>query len=76
MHSDLPAGTQAQIQTLAAKGRTWLEPRLFRRPSMVRRVRIALLRGAGAIAIGIFAAGASILATVIILNLVVHYIPS
>ena len=53
-----------------------LEASLYGRPSIVSHMRIALLRALGAVAIGICAAGFSILSMVVLLNLVMHYSPS
>lgn len=76
MNGDLPAEVAVQVQSLAAEGRAQLESALFGRPSGANRLRLALLRGLGAVALGIFAAGLSILSVVVLLNLVMHYSPS
>jgi hypothetical protein len=72
----LPAATEARIQSLAAEGRAQIETAMRRGRARGNRTRIALLRTVGAIAIGTVAAGISILGTVIVLNLVFHYIPT
>jgi hypothetical protein len=76
MQGDLPAATEARIQSLAAEGRARVEEALRHRTSRAERVRVALLRMVGAIAIGTAAAGFSILAMVVLLNLVMHFSPS
>jgi hypothetical protein len=66
---------QMRIQSLAAKGRDELELHLFGRPRGAGW-RIMALRAFGAVAIGILAAGMGIFATVVVLNLVFHYVPT
>ncbi|MFC2968274.1 hypothetical protein [Acidimangrovimonas pyrenivorans] len=76
MKDDLPPGTRALIQGFSAQGREAIERGVFGAHHRAGRLRDALLRAVGAIAIGICAAGLAIFATVILLNLVFHYAPT
>lgn len=76
MRNDLPPDTRALIQGVSAQGREAIERGVFGAGHRAGRLRVALLRATGAVAIGIFAAGFAIFAAVILLNLVFHYAPT
>jgi hypothetical protein len=74
MADPLAPDVQVRVQSLAAQGRNELERHLFGPPS--RSWRIVALRALGAVAIGILAAGIAVFLTVVVLNLVFHYVPT
>lgn len=76
MADDLPPDTRALVQGVSAQGREAIEKGVFGADRRAGRLRDALLRAVGAIAIGICAAGLAIFFSVILLNLVFHYAPS
>ena len=76
MAQALPNDVSRRLQSEAAAGRDRIEAELF--PERPRRMRFRrlLLQAAGAVAIGVFAAGVSVFLAVIVLNLLFHYSPS
>jgi hypothetical protein len=75
MADPLAPDVQVSVQSLAAQGRNELERHLFGAKAGTGW-RVMALRALGAVAIGILAAGIAVFLTVVVLNLVFHYVPT
>ncbi|MEX0284559.1 MAG: hypothetical protein AB3N23_08095 [Paracoccaceae bacterium] len=72
---DWTAEDELRLRREVYAERLGVERAVFGNPSLTHRLWLALMRVLGAAAIGLVAAGFSILAIVVLLNLFFHYAP-
>ena len=72
---DWTAEEELTLRRAVHDERRMIERAVFRSPGIVARLWLALMRLLGALALGAVAAGFSVLAIVVLLNLFFHYSP-